>query len=455
MATRTRLLLVATLVAAAMLPVAGTAVADGDHNPPGQGQPDPVLAWNETATSAAIACGLSGAPPIESRMYAMMHIAIHDAVNAIRVESAPYAYRPHRLSPNASPTAAVAAAGWNVLKVGLAGCPALGTAESVYTAMLASVTDSAARAAGQALGEASAAAIQVKREKDHAALQISSPTDSKFPQGTKPGEWRFTPNADGSDVVGFAFLPKWGSVTPFTLRSSDQFAPSDPYRLGSRQYADDVNEIKSLGAKTGSTRNAEQTEIAVFWVGSSPYQWNAIARTVAGQSRQMDLWDNARLFGLLNMAMADGYISSFEVKYDELFWRPVTAIRLADTDGNDRTQEDKKWLPLVETPPIPDYDSAHAVEGAAAAAVLRSVFGDRTSFSNCSPWLPAGNSCAGGTGGQGVVRTFTSFSQAAAENGVSRIYVGFHFRKAVDDGLRHGQKIGNRAVTTAMQPAHR
>jgi hypothetical protein len=155
------------------------------------------------------------------------------------------------------------------------------------------------------------------------------------------------------------------------------------------------------------------------------------------------------------MAMADGYISSFEVKYDELFWRPVTAIRLADTDGNDRTQEDKRWLPLVETPPIPDYDSAHAVEGAAAAAVLRSVFGDRTSFSNCSPWLPAGNSCAGGTGGQAVVRTFTSFSQAAAENGVSRIYVGFHFRKAVDDGLPHGQKIGNRAVTTAMQPAHR
>ena len=455
MGTRTRLLLVATLIATAMLPVAGTAVADGGHNPPGQGQPDPVVAWNQTATSAAIACGLSGAPPIESRMYAMMHIAIHDAVNAIRVESAPYAYRPHRLSPTASPTAAVAAAGWNVLKVGLAGCPALATAESAYTAMLASVTDPAARAAGKALGEASAAVIQVKREKDHAALQISSPTDPNFPQGTKPGEWRFTPTADGSDVVGFAFLPKWGSVTPFTLRSSEQFAPSGPYRLGSRQYADDVNEIKSLGAKTGSTRTDEQTEIAVFWVGSSPYQWNAIARTVAGQSRQMDLWDNARLFGLLNMAIADGYISSFQVKYDELFWRPVTAIRLAGTDGNDRTQADEKWLPLVETPPIPDYDSAHAVEGAAAAAVLRSVFGDRTSFSNCSPWLPAGNSCAGGTGGQGVVRNFTSFSQAAAENGVSRIYVGFHFRKAVDDGLRHGQKIGNRAVTTAMRPSHR
>ena len=146
-----------------------------------------------------------------------------------------------------------------------------------------------------------------------------------------PGEWRFTPDRP------FAFAPGWGAVTPFVLRDSSQFRPGPPYAVTSRKYAADLNEVKALGGDgitTPSARTPEQTEIAVFWVGSSPYQWNAIARTVAGQSRQMDLWDNARLFGLLNLALADGYIARFETKYDELFWRPVTAIQIGDTDGN-------------------------------------------------------------------------------------------------------------------------
>ena len=188
MGTRTRLLLVATLIATAMLPVAGTAVADGGHNPPGQGQPDAVLAWNQTATSAAIACGMSGAPPIESRMYAMMHIAIHDAVNAIRVESRRTPTGPIRLSPNASPTAAVAAAAWNVLKVGLAGCPALGTAESAYTAMLASVTDPAAKGRrDQGWARRRQRPFRQAINRPCGADRSQSPTDSRFSAGNEAG----------------------------------------------------------------------------------------------------------------------------------------------------------------------------------------------------------------------------------------------------------------------------
>ena len=150
------------------------------------------------------------------------------------------------------------------------------------------------------------------------------------------------------------------------------------------------------------------------------------------------------------MSLIDGYIGTFEAKYHYLFWRPVTAIRLANTDGNAATSADPTWTPLVETPPIPDHDSGHAVEGGAAAAVLRRFFHtNRAHFSTCSTTLPDGSNC-GDTGA--VVRHYRSFSQAAEENGESRILVGFHFRHAVDDGITHGRKIGDRAVARFMQP---
>ena len=150
--------------------------------------------------------------------------------------------------------------------------------------------------------------------------------------------------------------------------------------------------------------------------------------------------------------MADGYIGSFDTKYHYRFWRPVTAIRLADIDDNPATIADPTWTPLVQTPPIPDYDSGHAVEGGAAAEVLRQFFKtDQVSFSACSFTLPAGQTCSDASP---TLRRFTSFSQAADENAVSRIYVGFHFRDAVETGTRHGEKIGRRAVNHFLRPVH-
>jgi hypothetical protein len=179
--------------------------------------------------------------------------------------------------------------------------------------------------------------------------------------------------------------------------------------------------------------------------------WNRLTRSVA-TAENLDLWESARLYGLLNMALSDGYVGTFETKYHYRFWRPVTAIRLAAIDGNPATTADPTWTPLEPTPPIPDYDSGHAVEGGAAAQVLKRFFGtDKMAFSVCSFTLPAGQTCSDASP---ILRHFTSFSQASDENAVSRIYVGFHFRDAVETGQKHGEKIANRAVNRALRPVH-
>jgi hypothetical protein len=166
---------------------------------------------------------------------------------------------------------------------------------------------------------------------------------------------------------------------------------------------------------------------------------------------ELDVWENARLFGLLNMALADGTIGSLEAKYHYKSWRPVTAIRNADTDGNPNTEVDRDWEPLATTPASPDYDATQAAEAGAAAQVLKRFFEtDEVSFSTCSlTILPAEEQCGGA---QEVRRAFSSFTQAARENGVSRILIGVHSRKAVEEGIKHGQKIGNRAVNRFLRP---
>jgi hypothetical protein len=417
---------------------------------------DAVSAWNANAGEAAIAACIAptGNPLHESRMYAMTHVAIHDALNAINRRSRPYAFSA-RASRRASPDAAVAAAARDVLVALLnqipapfpPACGAAGVAsvEADYSAALGAIPDGRAKTRGIEVGKAAAAAILALRAADGSDTPLIV-TD--YPQGTDPGEYRFTPGTP------FAFAPGWADVTPFVLRDSSQFRPGPPYAVTSRKYTADFKEVKRLGGDgitTPSARTSEQTEIALFWVESSPQQWNRIARTVSAKKR-LDLWEQARLFGLLNMALADGYVGSFETKYHYNYWRPVTAIQMADTDGNPNTSADPTWTPLVQTPPIPDYDSGHSVEGGAAAKVLQRFFGtDHINFRTCSLTLPPGSTC---TDPMPVLRRYTSFSQAAAENGISRILNGFHFRKAVEEGIEHGRKIGSRAVNRFMRPAH-
>jgi hypothetical protein len=437
---------------------------------PPRASADAVTDWNANAGAAAIAACISPAddPLHESRMYAMMHVAIHDALNAIDRRSRPYA-RDFRVAAGASAAAAVAAAARDVLVSELKQIPApfpaqciaagLARVEADYAGALGKVPDGQAKTDGIGAGQAAAAAIVARRVGDGSDTPLLNPA---YPQGTAPGEYRFTPG------FPFAFATGWGQVTPFVLQDSAQFRPDPPLPVsclpkkhggkrgphahGCRKFAKDFNEVKDFGGDgvgTPSQRSGEQTEIALFWVESSPLQWNRIGRTVSADV-ELDLWENARLFGLLNMALADGYIASFATKYHYNYWRPVTAIHNASTDDNPRTTADPAWTPLRPTPPIPDYESAHSVQGGAAAQVFKRFFRtDHIRFKACSLTLPAGSTC---NDASPVHRTYESFSHAARENAVSRIYVGFHFRDAVEEGVAHGRKIGDHAIESFLRP---
>lgn len=432
-------LLVTSLVAASIIPFAGSAVAGGDRHRPPPISSESVLTWNQVATQAAVFCKISpnDNPLAESRLYAMTQLAVYQAVDSLR-----------RNAGADAANAAVASAANGVLTNGVGACAGEKVIGPAYRASLQAIPDGRDKSAGIAAGQAAAADVISRRSSDGVDDTFVW-ADTEYPQSTTPGVWRFTPGEPDDPFREFAFAPAWGTVTPFALKRAEQFAPGPPLSLTSRKYAADVNEIQQLGRNTNSTRSADQTQIAYFWVGSSPYQWNNIARNLV-IAKDVDLWTSTRLFALMNMAMADGYISSFAAKYRYDFWRPVTAIREADRDGNWRTHGEENWFPLVATPPIPDYDSAHAVEGAAAAAVLESVLGRRGSgFSVCSITMPDVTQHCGED--DEVLRSFDSPSAAATENGLSRIYVGFHFRDAVEKGIEHGNKIGRYVVATALR----
>ncbi|MFN0146257.1 MAG: vanadium-dependent haloperoxidase [Dehalococcoidia bacterium] len=446
----TRKMFVAALVAAAFLPLLRPAAPVALAAPPG----DAVITWNANAGKAATAACLAPLdnPLHESRLYAMTQVAVHDALNAIDRRSRPYAFDVHG-DRGASPEAAVAAAARGVLVPLISQLPAeltppaciaagIASVETDYAAYLALIPDTPAKAQGIALGEGAAAAILALRANDGA---VGPFLNFNCPVNTQPGEYQCTP---GTPFIVFEL---WENVTPFALRSSSQYRPGPPYTVDSKKYAADFNEVKSLGGDgvtTPSARTADQTEIALYWWESSPLKWNRVARVVSLQ-RGVELWENARLFGLLNLALADGYIAMVDSKNHYNYWRPVTAIQNGATDGNPRTTGDPTWTPLRGTPPDQDYVSGHAIEGGAGAEVLKQFFGtDRVRFKDCSASLPVG-SCSEASP---VLRSYSSFSQAADENALSRILIGFHFRKSVEEGTEYGRKIGRRATNLYMRP---
>ena len=418
---------------------------------------DAVTVWNKNAGVAATAACLAplNNPLHESRIYAMMHVAIHDALNAIDRRSRPYAFDA-QAQAGASSDAAVAAAARDVLVALIAQLPlelhtqacidaGVASVETAYTAALGAIPNDQGKVLGIQVGQAAAAAILDLRAADGA---VGPFLNFACPQDTNPGEYQCTP---GTPFIAFQV---WKNVIPFALKDSSQFRPSPPYAVDRKKYTADFNEVKSLGGDdvtTPSARTAEQTEIALFWWESSPLKWNRIARTVSAD-RGLTLWENARLFGLLNLALADGYIAMVDSKNHYNYWRPVTAIQSGDTDGNPDTLGDSTWTPLRPTPPNQDYASGHSIEGGAGAEVLKQFFGtDQINFEDCSASLPAGSTCSDATP---LLRSYTSFSQAAAENAYSRILIGFHFRKSVEEGTEYGRKIGRRAANLFLRPVH-
>ena len=407
-----------------------------------------VLKWNETSVKAAIAGGQN--PIQQTRTLAMVQGAVHDALNAIQPRYAAYYYE-GRAPAGASAEAAVAAASQTVLAAVIPnfGAPpqrtdALAAVEEAYRTALAAIPDGPAKQNGVAAGQAAAAAM-LELRKDDNALKSAPYTPS-----TAPGRWRPTPNPDPPNPpikdpklapgLGASALPGWGNVTPFTLLSSSQFWLPGPPALNSAQYARDFNEVKSLGGQVSSARTPEQSEIARFWF-EGPAGWYRVARA-ASEARALDLGDSARTLALVSLSMADSYIAGFKIRYVYDFWRPVTAIREADTDGNDATVADPAWNSLQNTPSVSDYPSTQSLFSGSTAAVLASVFGtDKVAFA-----LTSGPPFAN------IKRSYTSFSQAAKESADSRVYAGIHFRSACDDGLMLGQKIGQRAAAMYLQP---
>src|SRR5436190_1282830 len=384
---------------------------------------DVVTDWNNAALDAIRSNNT--APPIASRALAILHASIYDAVNGIARTHEPYLAR-SAVQSSASREAAASAAAHSAL-VNL--FPANGSSfDALHAAILATIPNGSRKAAGITWGEYVASQILAARANDGWNATVPQPG------GSGPGIWVPTPPA----FLPYA-LPQWGFVTPFAMNSSSQFRPTGPPSLDSQQYAADYDEVKDLGAAVGSTRTEEQSEIALFWADGAgtetpPGHWNSIPQII-GDAQGNTLEENARLFALLNIAMADAAICAWDAKYTFDFWRPVTAIAFAEPELH--------WMSFIVTPPFPDYTSGHSTFSAAAATVLPLFYDtEDLPFTTGSDFLP------------GVSRSFSTCFDAAEEAAVSRIYGGIHFRTASEDGLQAGTSIGQWTFTHYLQPRH-
>lgn len=387
-----------------------------------------VLDWSLAAHQVIVADNKYINPLPATRALAMMHLAMHDAVNAAAPRYETYALKER--DTQADPAVAGVTAAHDVLLALYPGQKALLQATLAKSLLEAGVGPEIER--GKALGSRAAAAVLARRAKD------GHDAEEKYAVRNEPGRYRFVPDFD------FIVSPQWRKLQPFALQSPSQFRVAAPPALASGEYSRAFEEVRAYGAAVGSKRSDDQTNLAAFWYELSDIGWNRIARVVARQQPQ-DLTDRVRLFALLNAALADGYIAGWDSKIHYDFWRPVSAIRLAETDGNPATRADAKWASFLVTPPIQDHPSTHSVLGAAAAGVLAGVLGrDDVAFSFASTSaLPAN-----------PVRQFASFSDAARENADSRIFAGLHFRFATDAGLKLGDQIARYSLANFLRPLH-
>lgn len=383
-----------------------------------------VLKWNAIAFETMQP---AYDPMIASRIFAMVHLAMHDALNGIAPVYETYVLKEQ--DKKADPVAAISAAAHAVL---VGSFP--DKKEQLDIALAEAIKDvksTQAKERGLTLGEMAGKAIVALRKDDGAfqnpIAEINNPQEPGLYQGVPP-----TP---------FVYAPFWATLPPFALQSPQQFRVGAMPALGSVEYAEDFNEVKLKGVKENSTRTAEETAIAKFWYEFSEIGWNRVTAVVAAD-KKLDLLSTARLFALVNMALADSYIAGWDSKFHYNFWRPYTAIRAAASDGNNNTTEDIFWEPLMNTPPVHDYPSTHSTLGNAAATVLNRLVGGNTGFTMTSTSAEPANS----------TRSFDNFSQAAIENADSRVYAGIHFRFSCERGLELGKSIGDWIIEKHLKP---
>jgi hypothetical protein len=386
---------------------------------------DVVTQWNLNATNALI--NRAGqAPPVSVLHLAMVHGAVYDAVNSID-----RGYQPYLQSSPATPwdskDAAAATAAYRVLvNIVPAQQPAL---QVLYDASLTAIPAGLAKTGGVNAGEAAAAAMIAARTNDGRFGPF------RFTTGTAPGEWRPTLPAFVNDPN--AWLK---DVKPFLVESSSQFRSKGPQELTSHRYAKEFAEVKSVGSATSTTRTADQTLAATYWAEHPARTWSRIVRTLAAQEN-LSTVDSARLFAMVYTTASDALITVWFDKARWSNWRPLTAIREADTDGNPKTVKDAGWLPLIPNPPYPDHSSGHLGLSGAMIHTLKDFFGgDRMAWSD--------------TNNAGLSRTYTHFSRTLDEIVDVRVWSGIHFRTADEQAARIGKRIAKYRDRHYFEPRH-
>jgi hypothetical protein len=393
--------------------------------PPAAAAPtrDVVLLWNETTLQAIRAARTP--PPAAARHLAMVHIAINDAVATVEPRYHAYRFPAKVEGPTSTETAAAVAAHRVLVEF----YPTqVDLFDAALDEALERLPDDDAREAGMRLGQSIAEQVLRSRQRDGSERRITQVSRLGV------GEWRPTPPR-----LLPPLLPQWRYVTPFGVRRIGPFMPPAPPELTSARFAADLAEVRSLGERHSITRSPEQTEIARFWDDGDgtitpPGHWNRIAQQ-ASRARRLDVVDNARLFALLNIALADAAILCWECKYRYALWRPITAIREAEHDA------DPSWTSLLTTPPFPSYTSGHSTFSGAGAAALTAALGtDAVPFSVGSDGLP------------GVTRSYSGFRAAAEEAGRSRIYGGIHYEFDNREGLTCGKALAEEIARTVLLP---
>jgi hypothetical protein len=373
-----------------------------------------VARWNATAYEIGFAED-SFRTFKAHRAFAMMHLAMHDAVNAVLARYRQHTFRGR--DPRADPLAAAAKAAHDVLLALYPGASARLASELKET--LREARDEHARDRGIALGHRAAQAQL------HARRDDGWDAAGTFEFDARPGSYRTTPPWNG-----FVLQPGFRSARGFGISAPDQFRPSGPPSLASAAYATALDEVKRTGTAESTARTDEQAGYAIWWMEFAEGSVNRLARHLT-EERALSLPDAARLFALLNMNLYDTYIAVWDSKYEFAHWRPYSAIREAGSDGNDATEPEPGWESLRPAPPFPEYVSAHAAACAATFAILGRMLGDQGRFSFATLTTPEGM----------PTRSFASFDEAAAECADSRIRLGWHFRYSTDAGLELGRAV--------------
>ena len=396
--------------------------------------PDPVLQWIGIMNDTALAGGTS--PFATSRIAAMVSGAVFDAVNGIDPHFRPLHIRPN-VPDGASQRAAAIQAAYVILSDAYpAQSGGLKTQKDASLAALALTESGPAIAAGVAWGQTVADAIWAWRQADGFAPAPPPPFEGVLGIVGKPaavGVWRPTPPASAPGAG-----PQFATMTPWVLERPSQFRLPPPYAVTSPEFAADLNETKTMGAFTGSPRTADQSELALFWALNTPLSWDRVAIELSVQ-HGLSLTENAHLFAVLNVTMADAVIACWDTKYRFVFWRPITVIR----EGLTPADADPTWEPWLDffksgTPAHPEYPSAHASISGSAAFVLASVFGENTTFAVTSEVRPG-------------TRTFTSFTSAVDEIADARVFAGIHFRTSCARGNTLGRTVGDYVAKHAMR----